>query len=120
MPSSGCSGTPVSGDANNLQINISNPGNPTGLCNSSNYTSGDFGNIQSADHGSNVPAIVAELDAPNDTFNINGAPFTSWTGNMYTCFADFNGGGNGKMVINDNVDYAQMTSPWSGYGYQDT
>ncbi len=120
VPSSGCSGTPVSGDANNLQINISNPGNPTGLCNSSNYTSGDFGNIQSADHGSNVPAIVAELDAPNDTFNINGAPFTSWTGNMYTCFADFNGGGNGKMVINDNVDYAQMTSPWSGYGYQDT
>ncbi len=118
VPSASCGGNPVSGDANNFQLYISNPGNPAGLCNSSNYSTGDFGNIYSAVHGSNVPAIVAELDAPNDTFNINGAPFTSWTGNMYTCYADFNGSGS-SMIINDNVLYSQMTSPWSSYGYQD-
>jgi hypothetical protein len=111
-------GINAGGPSTNLQIYVSDP-NTCGP--PSNGTVPGGGNVIFNGNGSNIPGpIDATLYAPNDKINvINGAPFTSWVGNILVCYMRINGGGNAKATIYDDVFYNTVYSPWYTAGYTD-
>ncbi len=103
------------GNSNDLLIYVSDPN----TCSVQNGSITGGGNIYFAGHGSNVAPVSGELFAPNDSFGINGAPFSFWTGNILVCFATFNGGGGGRATMNDNVQYSPVYGNWYASSYSD-
>jgi hypothetical protein len=111
------------GASTNLQINVSEPylcGPPSNGTLPAPGSPGGGGTIYFKGNGSNIPGpIDAELYAPNDQVNVNGAPFTNWVGNLLVCYMNINGGGGGKATLYDNITYDTIYSPWYTYGYTD-